>query len=98
MSNEEEFDEYEDVVYGFPCVENPHDFSPDSECCTPKEIAFHEDAKRRWDSGGRNVRGVRSESVRDKDTGELLLHLTRTSWGIGTNYFRRNPGEVVDAQ
>ena len=24
-------------VYGFPCVENPHDFTPDSESCTAEE-------------------------------------------------------------
>ena len=42
-------------IYGFPCVENPHDFMPDPEACTPAEIAFWEDAKKRWDAGERNV-------------------------------------------
>jgi hypothetical protein len=75
-----------DVVYGFPCVENPHDFTPDGECCTPEEIAFWEDAKKRWDAGERDVRGARCETVRD-DKGEMVAHFTRTSWGIGTNYY-----------
>jgi len=70
--------------YGFPCVENPHDFSPDEECCTPEEIAFWEDAKKRWDAGERDVRGARCQTVRG-DSGEVLMHMTRTSWGIGVN-------------
>lgn len=73
-----------DVVYGFPCVENPNDFSPDTECCTAEEIAFWEDAKRRWDAGERDVRGARCESTFDDD-GQLIKHVTRTSWGIGVN-------------
>jgi hypothetical protein len=35
-----------EAIYGFPCVENPHDFTPDEESCTPAEIAFWEDAKK----------------------------------------------------
>ena len=75
-----------DCVYGFPCVENPHDFSPDRESCTPEEIAFWEDAKKRWDAGERDVRGARCETVRD-DTGDMVAHITRTSWGIGVNSY-----------
>lgn len=70
-------------IYGFPCVENPHDFSPDRECCTPEEIAFWEDAKKRWDAGERDVRGARCETIRN--SGEVTAHFTRTSWGIGIN-------------
>lgn len=40
--------------YGFPCVEDPHDFTPDAECCTPEEIAFWENSKKRWDVGERD--------------------------------------------
>lgn len=70
-------------VYGFPCVENPHDFEPDYESCTPEEIAFWEDAKKRWDAGERDVRGARcGPIVRD---GKVVGHATRTSWGIGVN-------------
>lgn len=75
-----------DCVYGFPCVENPHDFSPDRESCTEAEIAFWEDAKKRWDAGERDVRGARCETIRD-DQGNMKAHLTRTSWGIGANSF-----------
>lgn len=73
-----------EAVYGFPCVENPHDFTPDAESCKPEEIAFWEDAKRRWDAGERDVRGNRCQSTYDDD-GNLLMHVTRTSWGIGVN-------------
>jgi hypothetical protein len=72
-------------VYGLPCVENPHDFEPDQECCTPAEIAFWEDAKKRWDAGECDVRGARCGSVYDEN-GQLKMHVTRTSWGIGINY------------
>ena len=71
-------------IYGFPCVENPHDFTPDEECCTPEEIAFWEDAKKRWDAGERDVRGNRCETVCN-DQGNMAAHFTRTSWGIGVN-------------
>lgn len=27
--------------YGFPCVEDPHDFIPDTESCSPTEIEAH---------------------------------------------------------
>lgn len=70
--------------YGFPCVEDPHDFTPDEESCTPEEIAFWEDAKKRWAAGERDVRGLRCQSIRNAD-GELMAHMTMTSWGIGVN-------------
>jgi hypothetical protein len=71
-------------IYGFPCVENPHDFYPDGESCTPEEIAFWEDAKTRWDAGEHDVRGARCTSTYNDD-GQLIMHTTQTSWGIGTS-------------
>lgn len=71
-------------VYGFPCVENPHDFNPDLESCTDKEISFWEDAKKRWDAGERDVRGQRCHYVND-EYGKVISHVTATSWGIGVN-------------
>jgi hypothetical protein len=70
-------------LYGFPCVENPHDFEPDLECCTEAEIAFHAEAKKRWDAGERDVRGKRCGWGKE---GDAVLHITQTSWGIGVNY------------
>lgn len=71
-------------AYGLPCVENPHEFFPDRECCTKEEIDFWEDSKKRWDAGERDVRGKRCVSIFDKD-GNLAMHLTQSSWGIGVN-------------
>jgi len=71
-----------EAVYGFPCVENPYDFSPDTECCTEAEIAFWEDAKKRWDAGERDVRGKRCGWGQE---GESVVHVMATSWGIGVN-------------
>ena len=78
------FEYIADCVYGFPCVENPHDFSPDRESCNAEEIAFWEDAKKRWDAGERDVRGARCETLQNYQ-GEYRGHVTRTSWGIGAN-------------
>jgi hypothetical protein len=82
-------------MYGFPCVENPHDFTPDEECCTPEEISFWEASKKRWDAGERDVRGTRCQSVRDAD-GELIAHFTMTSWGIGVNMVEMDEDDSED--
>jgi hypothetical protein len=79
-------------VYGFPCVEDPHDFTPDEESCTPEEIAFWEDAKRRWSAGERDVRGNRCATMRNEN-GEVAMNVTRTSWGIGVNMVDFEDGE-----
>lgn len=73
-----------EAVYGFPCVEDPHDFTPDADCCTPEEIAFWEESKRRWDAGERDVRGKRCESQFDAE-GRLVRHTAQSSWGVGVN-------------
>jgi hypothetical protein len=85
-----------DCVYGFPCVENPHDFTPDEQSCTPEEIAFWEDAKKRWDAGERDVRGARCTSTFN-EAGELVMHTTSTSWGIGVNVVEFDDDEEGEA-
>lgn len=40
----------EDMQYGFYRTENPHDFYPDHECCSEKEIANHKAACDWWDT------------------------------------------------
>lgn len=37
-------------IYGMGQPANPHDFSPDYECCSPKEIEAWEEACRAWDA------------------------------------------------
>lgn len=82
-------------IYGFPCVENPHDFTPHEESCTPQEIAFWQDAKTRWDAGQTDVRGARFSSTFDSE-GKLAMHVTATSWGIGINMVEMGEEEETD--
>lgn len=70
-------------IYGFPCVSDPHNFDPDSECCSPAEIETHRRAKANWGKPEFEPnKGCFSEYSND---GQLLLHVARTSWGIGVN-------------
>lgn len=70
-------------LYGFPCVTNPHDFEPDTESSSPEEIETHRLACANWGkSTFQPNKGCFSEY---SDDGKLVLHVTRTSWGIGTN-------------
>lgn len=39
----------EDFGYGFWSPQNPHDFFPDHELCTPEEIERHKKACEEWD-------------------------------------------------
>jgi hypothetical protein len=84
-----------EAIYGFPCVDNPNDFRPDRECCTPEEIAFWKDAKKRWDAGERDVRGGRCEDLKDAE-GNWAGHIIRTSWGIGVNMVELDDEEEYD--
>ena len=43
--------EGEVVGYGYGATANPHDFTPDPECCTEDEIARHKAACDAWDRG-----------------------------------------------
>lgn len=45
----------EQAHYGYPVVEDPHDFDPDREVCTAEEIANHKAACEAWDRGERDV-------------------------------------------
>lgn len=72
-------------VYGFPCVSNPNDFSPDHESSSPEEIAAHKLACKTYGKP-EYVPNKGSFSQHDAE-GNLVLHVTRTSWGIGVNFF-----------
>ena len=70
-------------IYGFPCVSDPRDFLPDAECCSPEELACHRRACETFGTPEHEPnKGCFSEYRED---GSLALHVTRTSWGIGTN-------------
>ncbi len=77
-------------VYGFPCVENPNDFEPDPECCSPEEIERHRVACANFGKPSYEPnKGCFSERSED---GSLIRHVTRTSWGIGANYIAHCDG------
>lgn len=70
-------------IYGFPCVEDPHDFDPDSECCSPAEIEAHRRACANYGKPSYEPnKGCYTETSTD---GQLVKHVLRTSWGIGVN-------------
>jgi hypothetical protein len=79
-----------DHVYGFPCVTNHHDFSPDEESCTAAEIAAHKEACEQWDAGtyardpSQFCQSFPNGTNPDAE-GRVVLHVTRTPWGIGVN-------------
>lgn len=69
--------------YGFPCVEDPNDFIPDPESCSPAEIEAHRLACANFGKPEFEPnKGCYSEH---DEQGRLIKHVTRTSWGIGTN-------------
>ncbi len=71
--------------YGFPNVTDPNDFIPDVECCSPEEIERHRFACANYGKPTYEPnKGCFSEY---SDDGKFVLHVTRTSWGIGTNMY-----------
>jgi hypothetical protein len=69
--------------YGFPCVTDPNDFIPDKESSSPQEIEAHRLACANY--GKPNYEPNKGCFSEYDDKGQLVLHVTRTSWGIGTN-------------
>lgn len=73
-------------VYGFPCVADPHDFSPDPECCSPDEVEAHRLACANY--GKPTYKPNAGCYTERDDEGVMVKHVLRTSWGIGTNLVR----------
>lgn len=70
-------------VYGFPCVTDPNDFVPDGESCSAAEIEVHRLACANF--GKPNFKPNKG-CVTDRDeSGQIVRHVLRTSWGIGVN-------------
>lgn len=70
-------------LYGYPCVVDPNDFIPDGESCSQEEIERHRVACANYGKPAYEPnKGCFSEY---DEKGDLLIHVTRTSWGIGTN-------------
>lgn len=70
-------------IYGFPCVEDPRDFDPDRELSTPEEI---ETWRRACANYGKPTYEPNKGCYSQHDeSGQLVMHVTRTSWGVGVN-------------
>ena len=65
-------------IYGFPCVTDPNDFSPDVECSTPEEIEAHRLACETYNTPDYKP-NIGCEWVTPN------IHVARTSWGLGVN-------------
>ena len=84
--------EAEVTGYGYSATEDPHDFTPDPECCTAEEIARHKAACDAWDRGEHipvcMSDGSTSGTIIKRDDGSAVVHCHRAGWGIGTYVFR----------
>lgn len=94
----------EDTHYGHPFVSNPHDYHPDDECCSKKEIAAHRAACDAYDRGEEWTRPASTAPIppgeglpEGADTGMVALDADGRSlggtahvypWGIGTSVNR----------
>lgn len=67
--------------YGFARPDNPHDFFPDQESCSPEEIANHKAACEAWGRGEYTPEAASGWISED-------VHVTRAPWGIGSYTFR----------
>ena len=72
-------------------MSDPHDFIPDHESSSPGEIAAHKLAEKNW---GKSTFEPNKGCFTEHDSdGQLVKHVLRTSWGIGTNMMRYCDGE-----
>lgn len=71
------------AVYGFPCVSDPNDFIPDGESCSPAEIEAHRLARANY--GKPSYEPNKGCYTEHDASGQMVKHVLRTSWGIGTN-------------
>lgn len=86
----------EDAYYGYPCVEDPRDYTPDVEVCTDEEIANWKAACAAWDRGeGRPVPSPHEDLV-DGD-GRKVGHVTTAPMGMGISTIRDAQWERVRA-
>lgn len=86
----------EDTSYGYPCVEDPRDYTPDEESCTEAEIANWKAACAAWERGeGQPVPDPHTDLV-DGD-GRKVGHVTMAPMGVGTNVHRDPRWERVRA-
>jgi hypothetical protein len=64
-------------------VTDPNDFIPDGESCSPEEIETHRLACANY--GKSSYEPNKGCYAEHDENGQLVRHVLRTSWGIGTN-------------
>jgi hypothetical protein len=74
-------------VYGFVIVDDPRDFEPNEEECSPGELAAHAEALAKANAGVSWADPVRPHWVGN------AIHLCVSSWGMGTNWI---PEEEIE--
>lgn len=68
--------------YGYARPANPHDFSPDRECCTDEEIAAHKAACEAFDAG------LYVHDSWDGWNADHTIHVLKAPWGVGSYTIR----------
>ncbi len=82
--------EFEGQSYGIFLGGDPRDFSPDTECCTPDEIARWEQACAEWEAGEGTDRGPGCATFGDGSA------WTGSGFGVGTT--TRTQPEIEQAR
>ena len=77
------------TIYGQPLCDDPRDFTPDEQVCTPAEIAAWKDAVRRADAG-ENVEIPRHFWIVDEHN--ALTHVSYEPWGVGVSVIDEEEG------
>ena len=80
-------DQAECVTYGYALPEDPRDFTPDAESCTPEELAAHAAAVEAWDAAGGKPEGWDAPPGSGWNE-EGTMHSLRAPWGIGAYTYR----------
>lgn len=88
-----------DGGYGYYRPEDPRDFTPDQECCTPQEIATHKAAREAWDkASGKPADWEAPQGSAWLRYGDSVIHVLRAPWGIGSYVIRAEEDEPPHAR
>jgi len=86
----------EDGVYGFYLGGDPRKFCPDSDGCTPEELAAHKAACEKWDEAE-----AKGEKLEPDPCGSgwisPTVHVTRSAYGLGSYTFPTNAARLAQA-
>lgn len=90
----EKIAEHKDAGYGFYHGGDPRDFHPDSESCTPEELASHKAACDAFDAA--DAAGTPMKPEPD-GSGWVApgVHITKSAYGIGTYQYPSHCAEMA---